>query len=278
MFQASRFVGPMIAGVLIAWAGVFAAFAAHAIGTLFFSLVMHLIRMNAPPRHGGRRNMFADISESVSFVRSHKGIWPLFMMLTLASVCLRPLQEMLPGFADVVFNSGAMGLAWLTSGVGLGAMISALRVAMHGRSSGMTNMCFTGLAGLSASTLGFVATDSLWAGVFFAALTGYTLNTLSTSVQALVQLSVEDHMRARVMSLYTLIFRGTPAIGALAFGVLAEYTGLRWSYALAAIVCLAGAALLWPSRSVIARAIEHAPGTSAPQRAGADSSVDQKTQ
>lgn len=256
LFQASRFIGPMIAGLVIPFAGVLGTFIAHAAGTFVFSLIMHLMKMDPPKRHGGRRNLFTDIGESFSYVRTHQGIWPLFMMLTFASICLRPMQDMLPGFADVIFSSGAQGLAWLTSGMGLGAMISALWVALHGRSRGLTRMCFIGLAGLGLATLGLVATRNLWLGVIFATLSGYTLNTLSTSVQALVQVAVDDSMRARVMSVYTLIFRGTPALGALGLGVLAEFYGLRISFALAAFTCLAGAIIFWPKRAQIQRTLE----------------------
>ncbi len=256
LFQASRFIGPMIAGLLIPLVGVLGTFVAHAIGTFLFSVIMHGMRMEPPQRHGGRRNMFADIADSLAYVRMHRGIAPLFVMLTFASICLRPLQDMLPGFADAVFASGAQGLAWLTSAMGLGAMVSALWVALHGRSRGLTRMCYVGLAGLGLSTLGLVATNNLWVGIVFAALCGYTLNTLSTSVQALVQGAVDDRMRGRVMSVYTLIFRGTPAIGALAFGALAEWVGLRWSFAVAATICLFGALILAPRHREIVAALE----------------------
>lgn len=255
LFQASRFIGPMIAGFLIARWGVIAAFAAHTIGTFFYSLLMHAMRMAPPERHSRKRNMFGDIADSFFYARKHDAIWPLFVMLSLASVCLRPVQEMLPGFAGDIFKSDATGLAWLTSALGLGAMISALRIAIAGRAGNMTGMCFAGLAGLGLATLGFVATDKLWIGVIFAALSGYTINTLSTSVQAMVQIAVDDSMRARVMSLYTVIFRGMPALGAFAFGALAEWTGLRWSYALAAVICIIGAMILWPSRHKIRAAL-----------------------
>jgi hypothetical protein len=73
------------------------------------------------------------------------------------------------------------------------------------------------------SLIGLVATDWFPLGLAFAAVSGYALNNLSTSVQALVQTSVEDQLRGRVMSLYTLIYRGLPAAGALVFGVAAEF-------------------------------------------------------
>ena len=57
--------------------------------------------------------------------------------------------------------------------------------------------------------------------------------------------AVQDSMRSRVMSFYTFIYRGTRAFGALSFGSLAEFVGLRWSYALAGGICLLTAIVLW---------------------------------
>jgi MFS family permease len=256
-FQASRFVGPAVAALTIPFWGVLGTFVAHAIGTFIFAILMHM--MTQPERvatHHRSRNLLRDVGESMTYVRTHPGIWPLMLMLTVASVFVRPLQDMLPGFSGEVYGAGASGLAWLTSAMGIGAMISALWVAIHGRTSGLTNMCFIGGALSGLSLVGLVSTTSLWVGLGFAALSGYALNTLSTSVQALIQSAVDDSLRGRVMSLYTLIFRGLPAVGSLGFGVLAEFVGLRWTFAAAGVACLVAGLLVAPRRRTMIAALE----------------------
>ena len=245
LFQGSRFIGPAIAAFVIPTWGVFGAFAAHMVGSFVFSVVMQQMRMPAPERDKGPRNLIADIRESLDYIRSHAGIQPLFIMLATASICLRPMQDMLPGFAQAVFDSDAVGLAWLTSAMGVGAMLSATRVALLGNFSGLSKMAFVGLACSGLATFGMVATRHLWIGVGLSALFGYAFNTLSVSIQAIVQSAVQDSMRSRVMSFYTVIYRGAPAFGALFFGSLAEFVGLRWSYALAGVICLITAIVLW---------------------------------
>lgn len=256
-FQASRFVGPAVAALTIPFWGVLGTFVAHAIGTFIFAILMHM--MTQPDRvatHHRSRNLLRDVGESMTYVRTHPGIWPLMLMLMVASVFVRPLQDMLPGFSGEVYGAGASGLAWLTSAMGIGAMISALWVAIHGRTSGLTNMCFIGGALSGLSLVGLVSTTSLWVGLGFAALSGYALNTLSTSVQALIQSAVDDSLRGRVMSLYTLIFRGLPAVGSLGFGVLAEFVGLRWTFAAAGVACLVAGLLVAPRRRTMIAALE----------------------
>ena len=73
---------------------------------------------------------------------------------------------------------------------------------------------------------------------------------MSTSIQTITQSVVADGMRGRVMSLYSLIFRGLPAIGALALGSLADSIGLQTTFttmAALALIVWALVALKWRS-------------------------------
>jgi MFS family permease len=204
-------------------------------------------------------NIWREIGESFAYVRTHAGIWPAFLLLTVASVFVRSIQDMLPGFAGEVFGDGAVGLAYLTSAMGVGAMASAARVAFRGRITGLTRQAVSGALGLGAATVGFVATDILWVGVIFSALIGFTLNTMSTSISALVQCAVSDAMRGRVVSLYQLVFRGTPAIGSLILGVTSASVGLRWTFAGSAAICFIAWLIVRPRRRDIAAALEIEP-------------------
>jgi MFS family permease len=177
--------------------------------------------------------------------------------MTVVSILFRPIQDMLPGFAGDVFGSDAVGLAWLTSAMGVGATFAAVWIALRARAAGLTMMVFGGFLGLSFVTLGFIATPVLWIAVVFAVLSGFALNAMSTGTQALVQLAVEDSFRGRVMGLYTLIYRGTPAIGALALGAIAEVFGLRATFAVAAVAGIAIWAATLPRLRTMRAALEY---------------------
>ena len=140
--------------------------------------------------------------------------------------------------------------------MGVGATVSAVWIALRGRVGGLTMAVMAGFLVLSAATLGLVATPILWIAVIFSVLSGFALNTMSTGTQALVQYAVEDSFRGRVMGLYTLIYRGTPAIGALALGAVAEFAGLRATFAVVAVVGI----IIWvptlPGLGSMRRALE----------------------
>ena len=54
--------------------------------------------------------MLGDILEGLRYVRGHAGIGPLFLLMAIGAICIRPLQDLLPGFADQVFKAGPQGL------------------------------------------------------------------------------------------------------------------------------------------------------------------------
>jgi MFS family permease len=257
LFNTSRFIGPALAGLLIPFAGVGGVFVVHSFGCALFVVALWFMDL-PPPDHSGRerRNILGDVVESLAYVRHHAGIGPLFLLLVIVSVFIRPLQDMLPGFAGSIFHTGAVGLAWLTSAMGVGATISAVWIAMRGHVAGLTRAVVLGSLGLSLSVAAFVATDLMWVSVLAAALTGYTFNNITTGIQTLVQSAIANQQRGRIMGLYTLIYRGTPAFGSIAIGVLAESLGLRLTFAIAALLAFGAWTITAPRRRTITAAVE----------------------
>jgi MFS family permease len=258
MFNASRFIGPALAGLFIPFTGVGGTFLLNVLGCVVFFGAMFFMDVAPPVREPGRRrNILADVGESLGYVWRHAGIGPVLLILTVASILFRPVQDMLPGFAGNVFGSDAVGLAWLTSAMGVGATFAAVWIALRGRAAGLAIMVIGGFLGLSLVTLGFVATPVLWIAVIFAVFSGFMLNAMSTGTQALVQLAVDDAFRGRVMGVYTLIYRGTPAIGALALGAVADAVGLRTTFAVAGIAGIAIWVVTLPRLRAMRTALRH---------------------
>ena len=265
LFQVSRFIGPSFAAIVIPFFGVGGTFFAHAVGSSVYLFSLYQLDYPPPVRKSTvGRSILADVKEGLAYVGGNIGIWPLFLLLSVASIFLRPVQDMMPGFAGQVFQSGAVGLAWLTSSMGIGAAFSAFWIASRGRLKGLTLVVYLGFLGLILTTFAFLLSPALWIGAIFTGLSGFTLNTMSTSIQALVQSSLPDDMRGRVMSIYGMIWRGAPAIGALVAGVAAERFGLKATFAAAAAFCL----IVWfaalPGRRAIALVAER--GRDAPRK------------
>lgn len=252
LFQCCRFIGPALAAIMIVWWNVGSTFVAHIVGNAILLATLMAMTIEPRDRRGQvRRSLLIEIADSVNYARGHGAIWPLFLLLAVASILLRPVQELLPGFASKVFNAGPEGLGWLASSMGVGATLSATWIAFRGRIEGLSNWAITGGLILVLATLGFAATDQLWLGLIFAGLTAFGINTMSTSIQTITQSVVSDGMRGRVMSLYSLIFRGLPAIGSLVLGSIADKIGLSRTFVIVALMSLC----VWGLVALKARAI-----------------------
>lgn len=261
-FHSTRFVGPAIAAFIIPTYGVQGTFVAAVIGSSVCLVALLMLRLKPPDRSQARdRHLLAQMADSLAYVTKHKGLRPILFLLAFISVCVRPLQDMLPGFAGDVFHGGARELAWLTSSVGVGAMAGAFYVALRGGLANLTRLGLSGYCGAGLAALAFVATQNIWIGVLACASIGFFLNVMSTSTQALMQIATDDAMRGRVMSLYLVIYRGMPAVGALAIGFLASQFGLRVAGAVVALIALAFFLAILPQRATIVTSFENPPRT-----------------
>ena len=239
LYNVARFIGPAAAGAVIVTGGVSWAFACNVLGYLVFLIA--LFRMDfAPPERRPRSEttLFGDIAEGWRYTVAHPGIRPVLVLLVITAVVSRPVVDLLPGFAGDVFHRGAGGLAWLTAAMGLGAMSGALWLAFRGVLSGLTTITISAVLVLALALLAFTAMDNFFLALPFLAITGFAMVVNGIGSQTLIQSSVAPAMRGRVMSLYTLIYRGMPALGAVVMGWLAEGFGLPATLGGGAVLCL----------------------------------------
>ena len=95
--------------------------------------------------------------------------------------------------------------------------------------------------------------------VICVALAGLGMVVAGIATQTLLQTSVEEAMRGRVLSLFGLIFRGGPAVGALAMGAASEVVGLQAPVAAGTVIGLIASVLIWRHRGTIARSLGERP-------------------
>ncbi len=229
-FNLGRVGGPALAGFIILHWGVGPAFVFTAVADMLFVVALSMIRLVAPERTHQRQtlgNIPAEIMEGFRYARSHPGIWPLLLILMATTLLLRPFNELFAGFADDVFGRGADGLAWLTGMLGLGAFIGSALLSRRDGIEGLTAMLLTTVLVLAVALIGFTATDVFWFACACTVIAGFGLTNIGIAEQSLLQAAVSSNMRGRILSIYTMIHRGFPSIGALIMGMAASYIGLR---------------------------------------------------
>lgn len=229
IFAVARFVGPALAGPVIAAFGVVPAIAANAVGYGVASLSMLALTIAAADRagHGTSSGLGREIVAGLAYARRHAGIGPLLLYAALAAMLLRGMQEILPPYVERLFDRGAESLAVLTACFGVGSLVAGLLVAGRGRLEGTTRLALWGALAQALATASFVATGFFPLGMLSAALIGAFASVHGICTQTLLQSATDPDFRGRMLSLWGLITRAFPALGALALGAAGEAFGLR---------------------------------------------------
>lgn len=257
LWHTARFIGPALAGLLIVGWGISSAFFGNTLCS--FMLVVALFRVRpAPLPQAGRtdRSMTGQFVEGLRYSISHEAIGPLLLIILCGALFMRPVTELLPGFAEGIYGRGAAGLAWMTSSAGLGAMFAGLWLAQRGTVEGLTTVTVTALLGGAVSVLAFALVTDFAAAVFCLALIGFTIVANATTILTLIQSSGNPEMHGRLVSLYAMFFTGGTAVGSLMIGTLADIFGLRAPPIGGALLCVAVWAWARGRQRRIERALE----------------------
>ena len=239
IWNSSRLIGPAVSAVVILNLGVGATFLINAFS--YVPMLIGLYMINAEQRPAAPKSLTrvpAEIMEGIRFVTGHQFIGTTMLMLLVFSFFGRATQELLPGFTGTVFNVGADGLAMLTGAAGLGSLFSGIWLSRRGTLAGLSDILIVMVLLIAASQLAFVATDMFWVSLTVFIAWGFVLNGAGIVCQSLVQATVPDTIRGRVVSLYGMLWLGTPALGAFVMGVAADYFGFRAPIAGGALIVL----------------------------------------
>ncbi len=237
-----------MAGVLIALYGVGVAYLANALS--FLPLLLVLLRLPpGPVGEGGEGRWWREALEGVRFVLEHPLVRRVVGLVLFASLFGMNFQTLVPAYARLVLSLSATGYGFLVSSVGLGALGAALIMAFTGRPR-------PGRLLLGAFALALAHLGLFWAHrssvPLFLALGGFGMISVLINANTLVQLSVPDRLRGRVMAVYSLVMLGTGPLGAYLTGLLFELLGGRLAaLALGGMVLLVGLYQLrpWPRGS-----------------------------
>lgn len=256
VFNIARFLGPALAGIIIVVSDVAPAFAINATSFVVYLAILARFRLPPqPPSLPRSPRILAEIGEGILYAARHPGMGPLFHLLMVGCIAARPVAELLPGFADRVFHAGATGLAMMTAAVGVGAVAGGIWMAGRARPEGLIDLVFAGTTVMGISIVLFALADRLVVALCTLVVAGAAMVVSSIGTQTLIQLSVEPNVRGRVLSLYGLIYRGGPALGALVAGLVAEHTELTWPIMVGAGVSTACGLWLWRRRRIMVRSL-----------------------
>jgi len=240
-FNLARVVGPLAAGITMAALGAATCFFLNGLSFLAVIAGLYMIRAAFLPQKTAE-SVLESIRSGFSFVRKREALWQLSALGFISTFCGIPLLTLLPVIAKNTFYLDAKGYSYLLSISGIGSILGALIYAglaqrkNHGLLALRVQLVFAVLLGIFALSR-FLPVSCLC--LFFS---GMCLITLFSSINSLVQLTVTEEMRGRVMSIFMLAFRGGMPLGNLTAGYFASK--FSPSQALFALACVLAASAL----------------------------------
>ncbi len=237
MFNAARVVGPGIAGALIALYGTGGAFLLNGlsyiavIGALLF-MVTKYVKVDSHP------HPLKAIKEGINYSFSNVTIKDLLVLSAISSIFGWSYQAIMPVVVSDVFHKGASTLGILSSVAGLGALAAALLTSALSKKIDIMKLIFAGNIIFGVAILLFSLTTNIMLASFFLFFVGWGITIQFSLINVKIQHMVSDHLRGRVLSVYTLTFLGLSPIGSLQIGFVAQHFGSEFAIRLGGIIIL----------------------------------------
>ncbi len=243
----ARIVGPSIAGVIIALAGVGWCFLINALFQMFGMAMYAAIgasprQVDAIPRADARRQLM----DGLRYARGDPRLLLPLLLQAVVGVCLLNWQVVLPLLARYALDVGSVGLGLMSGAQGAGAVLGSLIAAGTGLPRPRRLVQSGILFALGLAALGVAPTVA--ATMVLLVAVGALQVTFMAASQTTLQLNARDDYRGRVLSLSALAISGSTPVGATIIGALADLWSIRVALVIAGAISVTGIWLSWLSQ------------------------------
>ncbi|HMH16634.1 MAG TPA: MFS transporter [Burkholderiales bacterium] len=241
LFQSTRFVGPSVAGLMLAAVGEAWCFVVNALCYLAIIVTYRIIK--ARPREIPDTGVawWRQLASGFSYAFGFTGTRRLLLLLMAVGVFTAPWSSLMPIFAAETFGGDSKTFGFLIGAVGLGAITGTFALAARSSVRGLGRVIASTTVVAGFALVGFSQSGMLWLSLIFLAVFGAGLVVTAASINTILQTVAEEDRRARIISLYVMCFLGFAPIGNFTAGALAEEIGAHWTLlGCGLIVVLAG--------------------------------------
>jgi len=236
-FHSARMVGPAVGGILIAIISVAGCFYLNAISFLAFIFVLLLIKPKRPPRNSNNHFMH-DLKSGVKFVKNNPIYIVLLSIVGIVSFFGFSYIVLMPVFARDIFRVGAKGYGFMLSAGGIGSILAAIFIARLKDLQKQPPILFVALFVFAFSLIAFSISRNFLISCAILVFGGFSSLGTFVIINSLIQASVPDEFRGRIMSMFMFTFAGTIPFGSLISGSLASVIGANRTITLFGTTCL----------------------------------------
>ncbi len=254
-FNATRLVGPAIAGGVVATIGEGWCFLID--GLSYLAVIAGLMAMRLPPevRPPADRRALHELAEGWRYVARSTPIRSLLLFLAGVGVLSAPYMVLMPVVAGRTLGGGAGTLGALMAASGVGALICAVRLVMRTTVVGLGRLMALATAGFGVACVLLGLSQWFWLSMALMVVTGYGLMYQVVATNTIVQTIVDDDKRGRVMAYYTIALLGSAPLGSLLSGALADRIGVQATFVAGGVACVLAALWFWRQLPAIRAAV-----------------------
>jgi MFS family permease len=239
IFNLGRVLGPALAGWILAVWGPVWCFTLN--GVSFLAVLGALLMMRFPlAGPSPSRTVSRNVREGLDFALRHPVILPVMLLVGCAALFTFSFSPLMPAYAAEVLAVDERGLGLLVSAVGLGALMGSLVVIGFSRTGRQGTVFRAGAWLYPISVVTLAVSRSFPLSMILLLMAGFGLVIQNASANTIIQSSVSDSLRGRVMSVYLMIFFGAVTVGALLAGFVSQLVGVAAGIALCAGIGLSG--------------------------------------
>ena len=238
VFNTARAVGPAVAGVLIGIVGIAPAFWINGLSYIAVIVGLLMMRLNELHMGAGRKqtgSVGKNLKEGLAYSFQTKPIFLIILLIGLVGTFGINFNVWVPDIAKNYLHVGADGYGILMAGLGIGALATALTLAVKSGKPKLSNI-LKATIGFALCSIGVAISPIFWVSFIMMMGVGVSMMVIMISANTTIQLTAPDHLRGRVMSVYMLVFAGTTPVGSLFIGWLANIGGTPFSMTTGAIL------------------------------------------
>ena len=243
MVNMARLVGPALAGFVIASVGEGYCFLVDGLSYLAVIASLVMMRITIAQLTRAPAAMLQQLREGWEYVRGFSPIRTILLLFALISLMGMPFMVLMPIFASKVLHGGPHTLGLLLGASGVGALISAVSLALRRTVRGLTTMIQISAALFGLGLICFGLSRVFLLSMCLMLVVGFGMMQGMAASNTVIQTLVPEDKRGRVMSYYTMAFVGMAPFGSLLAGGLAHTLGAPHAVMITGAFCLAGA--LW---------------------------------
>jgi len=240
MVNGARLLGPSIAGVLIAFTGEGICFLINGLSYIFVIISLLLIKVRPGKINNHKQPILREMKEGLSYVNKSLPIKYIILLLGLVSLTGMPYTVLMPVFAKDILHGDSHTFGFLMGASGMGALAGALYLASRKNVLGFGKVISIAAALFGVGLVAFSLSNSFFICLVLMVLIGLGMMLQMAASNTVLQTIVDDRMRGRVMSFYTMAFMGTAPFGSFIAGILAEKIGVPNTILFGGLSCVLG--------------------------------------